>query len=207
MTTGAKPVVGIAWHDNPGESNAAVCQLRLVSEVNSADILQRFRERKRSMNYIIREIRTKDNKSIEQVIRTCLIEYGANHEGTAWTDPQLSELSEAYRSEGSRYWVIETENGEIVGGTGIGRVEGSPDACELQKMYCLPKARGTGAAHDLIVTALDYAKEYYKKCYLETFSNMIPAQKFYKKHGFRLTDKRLGQTGHYACDVLFIKEL
>lgn len=34
------------------------------------------------MEYKIREIEAKDNKEIENVIRTCLIEFGANHEGT-----------------------------------------------------------------------------------------------------------------------------
>ena len=32
----------------------------------------------------IRLIRPEDNKAVEQVIRSCLIEYGANHEGTAY---------------------------------------------------------------------------------------------------------------------------
>lgn len=35
------------------------------------------------MEYQIREIEAKDNKDVENVIRTCLIEFGANHEGTA----------------------------------------------------------------------------------------------------------------------------
>ena len=41
------------------------------------------------MKYKIREIEEKDNKKIEKVIRDCLIEFGANHEGTAWADPNL----------------------------------------------------------------------------------------------------------------------
>lgn len=159
------------------------------------------------MDYLIRELEEKDNKKIEHVIRTCLIEYGADHEGTAWADPMLGEFSSVYNTEGRKYWVVETADGRIVGGTGIGEVEGNPGVCELQKMYCLQEVRGTGVAHELMETALSYAEEYYDKCYLETFSNMIPAQKFYKKHGFELTDQRLGATGHFACDVLFIKDL
>ena len=159
------------------------------------------------MEYIIRELEEKDNKNIERVIRYCLKEYGADHEGTAWADPQLGEFSAVYNTEGRKYWVAEAADGSIVGGAGIGEAEGSPGVCELQKMYCLPEARGTGVAQELMVKALEYAKGYYDKCYLETFSNMIPAQKFYKKHGFERTDQRFGDTGHFACDVLFIKEL
>lgn len=45
------------------------------------------------MKYIIREITEKDNKEIENIIRSCLIEFGGNHEGTAWTDPNLGRFS------------------------------------------------------------------------------------------------------------------
>ena len=36
---------------------------------------------------LIREIEEKDNKQVEKLIRTCLIEFGANKPGTAWADP------------------------------------------------------------------------------------------------------------------------
>ena len=48
------------------------------------------------MEYKIREIEARDNKEVENVIRTCLIEFGANHEGTAWADPNLGRFSEIY---------------------------------------------------------------------------------------------------------------
>ncbi len=159
------------------------------------------------MNYTIRTIEPKDNKAIERVIRTCLIEFGANHEGTAWADPNLGRFSEIYNTEGNTYWVAEDETGRIVGGTGIGDLEGAEGVCELQKMYCLPQARGTGIAHKLMQQALEYASQYYAKCYLETLPNMIAAQKFYEKYGFERIDSPLGETGHFACDVIYIKEL
>lgn len=74
-------------------------------------------------------------------------------------------------------------------------------------MYCFKEARGTGISHKLIEIALEYAKKYYKKCYLETLSNMVAAQKFYEKYGFTRIDKPVIDTGHYACDVLYIKDL
>ena len=51
------------------------------------------------MNYILREIEEKDNKAVENVIRTCLIEHGGNHEGTAWADPDLGRFSEIYQGK------------------------------------------------------------------------------------------------------------
>lgn len=74
-------------------------------------------------------------------------------------------------------------------------------------MYCLPTARGTGVSHQLIETALNHAKKYYKECYLETLENMIAAQKFYEKYGFRRLEKTLIKTEHFACDVCYIKNL
>ena len=44
------------------------------------------------MKYTIREIESKDNKQVENVIRTCLIEFGANHEGTALADTNLGRF-------------------------------------------------------------------------------------------------------------------
>ena len=159
------------------------------------------------MTYNIREIQQKDNKQVENVIRTCLIEFGANHEGTAWADPDLCRFSEIYNTEGNKYWVIEDENGIILGGVGIGNLEGTDKICELQKMYCLPQIRGTGLSHKLMDVALNYAKQYYKKCYLETLPNMIGAQKFYEKYGFVRIYEPVIKTDHFACDVLYIKDL
>ena len=63
------------------------------------------------MKYNIREIEEKDNKEVENVIRACLIEFGANHEGTAWADPNLGRFSEIYNTDGNKYLVAIDENG------------------------------------------------------------------------------------------------
>ncbi|MBQ7415834.1 MAG: GNAT family N-acetyltransferase [Oscillospiraceae bacterium] len=157
------------------------------------------------MTHTIRPIEKKDNAAVEGVIRTCLIEFGANHEGTAWADPDLGRFSEIYSTPGNRYWVAEDETGHIVGGTGIGRL--TDTVCELQKMYCLPQARGTGVAHELMALALRYARDYYAQCYLETLDNMVAAQKFYEKYGFVRTNVAPVQTNHFACEVKYIKHL
>ena len=159
------------------------------------------------MDYIIREIEKKDNEAVEKLIRSCLIEFGANHEGTAWSDPNLSRLSEIYHTVGNQYWIAENEEGKIIGGVGIGKLAGVEGVCELQKMYCLPETRGTGISHKLIDKALTYAKKYYTRCYLETLSNMVSAQKFYEKYGFIKSDEPIVKTEHFACDVRYIKEL
>ena len=107
--------------------------------------------------YSIRTIEPHDNAQVEAVIRSCLIEYGANHEGTAWSDPYLGRFSEVYEPVDSEYWVAVDESGRVVGGVGIGALPGVEGVCELQKMYCLPEARGTGVAHRLMDEALAFA--------------------------------------------------
>ena len=158
------------------------------------------------MKYTVRPIEKRDDAAVESVIRACLIEYGANHEGTAWADPDLSRFSEIYCIPGNAYFVAEDEQGRIVGGAGIGELAGVRDVCELQKMYCLPEARGTGIAQALLARALDYARPYYKRVYLETLPNMHRAQRFYEKQGFYRCDA-IGNTAHFACDVRYIKDL
>lgn len=159
------------------------------------------------MSVTIRPIEPRDNAGVEHLIRTCLIEFGANHAGTAWADPDLGRYSEVYSDPQTRYWVAEDDDGTIVGGVGIGPLPGAQGVCELQKMYCLPRARGTGVAHRLMEEALAFAAQYYKQCYLETLSNMVAAQRFYEKYGFRRVDAPPVKTAHFACDVRYLREL
>lgn len=159
------------------------------------------------MNYHIRPICEADNAQVEQVIRSCLVEFGANHEGTAWADPDLGRFSFVYSTDGSRYWVAEDEAGKIVAEVGIGPLPGADGVCELQKMYCLPECRGTGLARRLMETALAYAARFYQCCYLETLPNMLAAQKLYQRYGFQRLQEPLVPTTHFACDVRYLKEL
>lgn len=158
-------------------------------------------------NIVIREIRPEDNRAVEGIIRSCLKEFGADHEGTAWADPDLGRFYEIYQGEDIRYWVAEDERGRLLGGTGIGRLPGLRDVCELQKMYCLPEARGTGIASRLMETALAFASRFYRQCYLETLENMTAARKFYEKYGFVRVQEPPVRTEHFACDIRYIRDL
>ena len=111
------------------------------------------------MNFTIREISSQDNKQVENIIRTCLIEFGANHEGTAWADKDLGRFSEIYNTIGNKYFVALNENDEVIAGAGIGKIPELDDVCELQKMYCLKEYRGKGVANKLMETALKKNKK------------------------------------------------
>lgn len=155
----------------------------------------------------IRLIEERDDAAVERVIRFCLKEFGADHPGTAWMDPDLGHFSRVYSLPGRRYWVAESQDGVILGGVGIGELPGEESVCELQKMYCLPAARGVGIAQALLDGALSFAARHYRQCYLETLDNMAAAHRFYEKNGFRRINHPLGSTGHTACDILYLKDL
>jgi putative acetyltransferase len=160
------------------------------------------------MNYIIREIESKDNLKIATVIRNVFEELDAPKAGTAYADPHLNTLFEVYQAENEIYFIVEM-NGTILGGCGIGNlVEAEFKICELQKMYLAKEARGKGIAKDLMQKCLTFAKQVgYDKCYIETLPFMKDAQKLYVKSGFTYIDGPMGATGHNACDVFMIKDL
>ncbi len=159
-------------------------------------------------NIIIREIQKEDNPAIAQVIRTVLIDLNVPKVGTAYADPQLDFMYEAYNSPKSAYFVVE-KNGKIIGGAGVSQLENEKEnTCELQKMYFLPEARGLGLGTEMMDKCLQKAKDFgYQKCYLETMPYMEAAQKLYKKSGFEYLCEPMGNTGHTSCPVWMLKEL
>ncbi len=158
--------------------------------------------------YIIREIQQKDNKSIAQVVRDVLIEFGVPKVGTAYEDKALDCMFETYQKEKASYFVIEYQ-GKIIGGAGIAQLDNfEGNICELQKMYFLPIARGKGLGFKMILNCLQKGKEFgFNQCYLETMPYMDSARALYKKNGFVPLDKPMGDTGHYSCNVWMIRDL
>ena len=156
----------------------------------------------------IRKIEAKDNLRVAEIIRECLIEYGCEGKmDTAWGDPYLERFSEVYVLENNSYWVAENDQGLVVAGVGIGPLCDESSTCELQKMYCVQEYRGCGIAQELLDTALEFAKQHYKRCYLETRHNMDRAKRFYERNGFVYIDETIGCTGHGGCDYHYIKDL
>ncbi|WP_456422666.1 GNAT family N-acetyltransferase [Lutibacter sp.] len=159
-------------------------------------------------NFTIREIKQEDNPKIAKTIRDILIEFGVPKVGTAYADKLLDTLFETYNIKNAVYFIIEKE-GEIFGGAGIKHLDNyDGNVCELQKMYFLPEARGIGLGKVLIELCLQKAKEFgFEKCYLETLPYMKDARKLYKKVGFKDLDARMGDTGHYSCNLWMLKDL
>ena len=157
---------------------------------------------------LIRSINESDNESLSRILREVLLEMEIPKKGSAYEDPELDKMFEAYQNPRSIYYVIEHEN-KILGGAGISRLKQSiSDICELQKMYFHKSIRGKGLGDKMIDKCLTFAiKSNFAKCYIETMPNMISAQKLYLKKGFKYIDKPMGNTGHTACPVWMLKDL
>lgn len=159
-------------------------------------------------NISIRTIQPGDNPTLAHIIRTTLVEFGANHPGTVYYDPSTDHLFELFQQPGSIYLVGEND-GQIKGGCGIFPSKGLPTAvCELVKMYLIPAARGIGLGKELIRQALDFArKSGYEKVYIETMPELKKAMTVYEKFGFRYLNGPMGNTGHTGCTVWMLLEL
>ncbi len=160
--------------------------------------------------YQIRPIQPQDNAKIAAIIRKVSKEFGlAPESGFAVADPVLDDLYTVYHQPNAQYWVIENEQGEILGGGGLSPLKGDHTILEIQKMYFLPEIRGLGFAKQLLEKAFQFKlQQGFKSCYLETTKELWQAVKLYEKLGFQYLDQPKGNTGHsHACEIWMEKIL
>lgn len=156
----------------------------------------------------VRKIKKEDNPQIAAIIREVMTEFGASGEGFSIHDKEVDEMYESYTSPRAAYFVVENDN-RILGGGGIAPLQGADEEiCELKKMYFLPEVRGKGMGKEIMNTCLAEAKFMgYKKCYIETVSQMEAANKLYLRSGFNKIDKPMGSTGHFGCTSFYLRDL
>ncbi len=143
-----------------------------------------------------------DDPSIARIIRETLTEFGIGGPGTVFSDPATDHLFQLFSDPGSRYFVARSGT-TILGGAGIHSLEGgAAGVCELQKMYLVPEARGSGLGRMLLDRCLAFARETgYRTCYLETMPQLKAAHKLYESTGFTYLKSPMGHTGHYGCGL------
>ena len=165
----------------------------------------------RSGTFRIRPVCPDDNTAIRDIILETLIEHGATGGGFASGDQDTQHMYEAFQPEGRKYFIIEREGAlppRIMGGAGIAPLPGEPGTCELVKMYFRPEARGLGLGKRLLQLCLDEAvKLNYTRIYLETIEQMHAARGLYEHLGFKQIPDKMGNTGHYSCDVFYLRKL
>lgn len=163
---------------------------------------------RRQRAFVVRPLRRKDDAAVGAIIREVMTEHGADGPGFAIHDSEVASMSRAYAGKGRRYWVVELD-GRVVGGAGFAPLAGGKrTTCELRKMYFLPVARGCGMAARLLGLCLEQArKDGYARCYLETLESMGRARSLYEGFGFEKLCAAEGDTGHFACDSWYARDL
>jgi putative acetyltransferase len=161
-----------------------------------------------NQNILLRTIEEKDNKDIAELIRSVFREFRIDKPGTVYYDPTTDDLYSLFKKSGSIYWIAE-DGGKIIGGCGIYATQGLPDGCaELVKLYLLPEQRGKGIGRMLIEKSFESARDFgYRQIYLESMPELSKAIGIYEKAGFRFIPSRMGNSGHFCCDIWMIKDL
>ncbi len=156
----------------------------------------------------IRPIHKSDNVKLAQVMRRSLEEYGEAKPGTVYTDPTTDALFELFQKEKSFYYVA-TFDDEVIGGCGIYPTKGLPEGYgELVKLYLTSEHRGKGLGKKLMEKCMEEASQIgYSFLYLESIPALNDAVHLYEKVGFEKLDHRLGDSGHFSCDLWMVKEL
>jgi putative acetyltransferase len=161
-----------------------------------------------SQNITLRKLEEKDNKEIAELIRSVFREFRIDKPGTVYYDPTTDDLYSLFKKPGSIYWIAE-ENGKIIGGCGIYSTPGLPVGCaELVKLYLMPEQRGKGIGRMLMERSFESAREFgYSQVYLESMPELNKAIDIYEKAGFKFIPARMGNSGHFCCDIWMLKDL
>ncbi len=162
----------------------------------------------------IRPIRESDSAAIRDIILETLIEHGATGSGFASSDRDTQEMFVAFQRDGRKYFIVENIVGadpwsaRTKGGAGFAPLPGEPGTCELVKMYFRPELRGLGIGKRLLQLCMDEARKAGYTCmYLETIEGMKAARGLYEHLGFKQIEGQMGNTGHYSCDVFYLRDL
>ncbi len=156
----------------------------------------------------IRPIQPSDNPAIADIIRKSLEEYGENKPGTVYTDPTTDILYELFQQSGSVYFIA-LHDDKVIGGCGIYPTNKLPDGYgELVKLYLHKSYRGKGLGRKLMQKSIDEARKLgYSHLYLESIPALNQAVYLYEKMGFTVIDHRLGESGHFSCDLWMTMKL
>jgi putative acetyltransferase len=145
--------------------------------------------------------------AVAALVRDNLKKFNPDIPGTVYFDEGLDHLSDYYGNDERRYYVIEDDNGEVIGGIGYDRFEPMKDTAELQKLYLTGSAKGSGLGYEMIDFIEDKMREAgYKASYLETHNNLQAAIHIYEKKGYKEI-VRPKEVVHSTMNRFFMKNL
>jgi putative acetyltransferase len=157
---------------------------------------------------VFRSVEEKDNRDIAELIRAVFREFNIARPGTVYFDPTTDDLFTLFSIPGAKYWIAE-ENGLIIGGCGVYPTPGLPEGCaELVKFYLKASSRGKGIGWQLMEKTFESARSLgYKQLYLESLPELCKAISLYERAGFKSITTKLGNSGHFGCDIWMLKDL
>jgi putative acetyltransferase len=160
------------------------------------------------VSIVFRNLKKKDNAEIAGLIRSVFREFGIARPGTVYFDPTTDDLFTLFRKAGSVYRIAE-DQGKIIGGCGIYPTENLPQGCgELVKFYLDSAYRGKGIGKQLMDICIASAREMgYTQLYLESLPELSRAISLYERAGFRFIDYKMGDSGHFGCNIWMLKDL
>jgi putative acetyltransferase len=154
-----------------------------------------------------REMTEDDNEVVAFLVKYNLKKVGLDLPGTVYFDEGLDHLSEYYGDKERRYYVIEDESGNVIGGIGFAEFSPMEYTAELQKLYLMDSAKGSGLGYEMISFIEEKMREAgYKFSYLETHDNLQAAIHIYKKMGYEEIN-RPKEVVHSTMNRFFKKEL
>ena len=90
-----------------------------------------------------RELLETDNAAVAALVRDNLKKYKLDIPGTAYFDEGLDRLRDQYGNDGCKYYVIEDDHGQVIGGIGFARFEPMEDTAESQHTLFIPMMNRT----------------------------------------------------------------
>lgn len=94
------------------------------------------------------------------------------------------EFAREYFGAGSGIWLA-SEDGAVLGCIALRPLHGFERSGEVKRLYVKPESRGSRIAEGLLAALEEYALEFgYRRLYLDTKDDLIPAIRFYQRHGY-----------------------
>jgi putative acetyltransferase len=150
----------------------------------------------------LRPANNKDCDNIASLVYGILREYDLKPDPVC-TDSDIKDIESSYFGRGGKFFVLETEDGSIVGAYGLYLI--NEQTCELRKMYLHKAHRGKGLGKFLLEDALSKARQLgFERMILETASVLKEAIALYKSYGFiEYNPKHMSS----RCDQAYLLEL
>jgi GNAT superfamily N-acetyltransferase len=100
-----------------------------------------------------------------------------------------NEFGREYFGVGSGIWLA-SEDAEVIGCIALRPLPQFERSGEVKRLYVKPVSRGKRIAERLLAALEEYARDAgYRRLYLDTKDDLIPAIRFYERHGYERCER------------------